>query len=121
METANVHNKLILAVVQEDDYDSTVSELNQNQNGFFVTMLSSTGGFWKKKNITIMLGVEESRLLEAIDILKRCAGKRKQTVYSSVSMPAAGQYAAAMPSIPMNMEFGGVTVFILDLERLEKF
>ena len=74
METANVHNKLILAVVQEDDYDSTVSELNQN--GFFVTMLSSTGGFWKKKNITIMLGVEESRLSEAIDILKRCAGKR---------------------------------------------
>ena len=119
METANVHNKLILAVVQEDDYDSTVSELNQN--GFFVTMLSSTGGFWKKKNITIMLGVEESRLSEAIDILKRCAGKRKQTVYSSVSMPAAGQYAAAMPSIPMNMELGGVTVFILDLERLEKF
>ena len=118
MDAANVHNKLILAVVQEDDYDATVSELNQN--GFFVTMLSSTGGFWKKKNITIMLGVEESRLSEAMDILKRCAGKRKQTVYSSVSMPAAGQYAAAMPSIPMNMEFGGVTVFVLDLERLEK-
>ena len=38
MEAANVHNKLILAVVQEDDYDTTVSELNQN--GFFVTMLS---------------------------------------------------------------------------------
>ena len=43
MEAANMHNKLILAVVQEDDYDATVSELNQN--GFFVTMLSSTGGF----------------------------------------------------------------------------
>ena len=25
MEAANVHNKLILAVVQEDDYDTTVS------------------------------------------------------------------------------------------------
>ena len=119
METANLHNKLILAVVQEDDYDATVSELNQN--GFFVTMLSSTGGFWKKMNITIMLGVEEARLNDALDILKRCAGKRKQTVYSSVAMPAAGQYAAAMPSIPMNMEFGGVTLFVLDLERLEKF
>ena len=119
MEAANMHNKLILAVVQEDDYDATVSELNQN--GFFVTMLSSTGGFWKKKNITIMLGVEESRLPQAMDILKRCAGKRKQTVYSSVSMPAAGQYAAAMPSIPMNMKFGGVTLFVLDLERLERF
>ncbi len=119
METANVHNKLILAVVQEDDYDTTVSELNQN--GFFVTMLSSTGGFWKKKNFTIMLGVEESRTGTALEILKRCAGKRKHTVYSSMAMPTASQYAAAMPSIPMNMEFGGVTVFVLDLERLEKY
>lgn len=119
MEAANVHNKLILAVVQEDDYDATVSELNQN--GFFVTMLSSTGGFWKKKNITIMLGVKEARLKDALDILKRCAGKRRQKVYSSVSMPAAGQYATAMPSIPVNMEFGGVTVFVMDLERLEKY
>ena len=43
----NTHSKLIMAVVQEDDYDATVSQLNKN--GFFVTMLSSTGGFWKKK------------------------------------------------------------------------
>ena len=113
------HTKLILAVVQEDDYDAAVSELNQN--GFFVTMLSSTGGFWKKKNITIMLGVDESQLDKALEILKRCAGKRRQTVYSSVSMPTAGQYATAMPSIPMNMEFGGVTLFVLNMEKLEKF
>ena len=72
-------------------------------------------------NYYIDVTTQKSRLSEAMDILKRCAGKRKQTVYSSVSMPAAGQYAAAMPSIPMNMEFGGVTVFVLDLERLEKF
>ena len=117
MEAANVHNKLILAVVQEDDYDTTVGELNQN--GFFVTMLSSTGGFWKKKNITIMLGVEESRLDEALSILKQCAGKRKQTIYSNVTMPTGSQYAVAMPSVPVNVELGGVTVFIMDLERLE--
>ena len=35
-------SKLILAVLQGDDYDNTVSELNKA--GFFVTMLSSTGG-----------------------------------------------------------------------------
>ena len=45
----NTHSKLIMAVVQEDDYDATVSQLNKN--GFFVTMLSSTGGFWKKQNM----------------------------------------------------------------------
>lgn len=116
---ANVHNKLIMAVVQEDDYDTTVSELNEN--GFFVTMLSSTGGFWKKKNITIMLGVEESKLEQALQILKRCAGKRKQTIYSNMTMPTGSQYGMAMPSVPVNVELGGVAIFVMDLERLEKY
>ncbi len=115
----NTHSKLIMAVVQEDDYDATVSQLNKN--GFFVTMLSSTGGFWKKKNITIMLGVPADQLDRALEILKQCAGKRKQTIYSNVAMPTGSQYAAAMPSVPVNVELGGVTVFVMDLEKLEKF
>ena len=99
----NTHSKLIMAVVQEDDYDATVSQLNKN--GFFVTMLSSTGG----------------QLDKALEILKQCAGKRKQTIYSNVAMPTGSQYAAAMPSVPVNVELGGVTVFVMDLEKLEKF
>ena len=86
-------NKMIMAVVQEDDYDTTVSELNKQ--GFFVTMLSSTGGFWKKKNITIMLGVEADKLEQALDILKRCAGKRQQTIYSNVAMPTGSHALGA--------------------------
>ena len=83
-------------------------------------MLTSTVVFWKKKNITIMVGVEEARLEDALSILKQCAGKRKQTIYSNVTMPTGSQYAVAMPSVPVNVELGGVTVFIMDLERLEK-
>ena len=98
MEAANMHNKLILAVVQEDDYDATVSELNQN--GFFVTMLSSTGGFWKKKNITIMLGVEESRLPQAMDILKRCAGKRKRPSTPACPCPPPASTPRPCPPSP---------------------
>ena len=88
-----------------------------NQNGF-----CHHAQFWrvlKKKNITIMLGVEEARLEDALSVLKQCAGKRKQTIYSA-SMPTGSQYAVAMPSVPVNVELGGVTVFIMDLERLEK-
>ena len=64
--------KLVLAILQGEDYEDTVYELNQN--GFFVTMLSSTGGFLKKHSTTIMIGVEEPRLDEVLDILKRRAG-----------------------------------------------
>lgn len=56
-----------------------------------------------------------------MEILKQCAGKRKQTIYSNVAMPTGSQYAAAMPSVPVNVELGGVTVFVMDLEKLEKF
>ena len=55
-------NKLIFAVLQGEDYDSTVYELNQA--GFFVTLLSSTGGFLKKKSTTVMIGVEEEKVPE---------------------------------------------------------
>ena len=53
------NNKLILAVLQEEDFDETVSALNQH--GFFVTKLSSSGGFLRKKNVTVMIGVQETR------------------------------------------------------------
>ena len=46
------NSKLVLAIIQEEDYESVVSGLNQH--GFFVTKLSSSGGFLRKKNITIL-------------------------------------------------------------------
>lgn len=39
----NKKKKMLLAVIQGDDYTATVDELNRN--GFFATVLSSTGGF----------------------------------------------------------------------------
>ena len=84
--------KLVLAILQGEDYEDTVYELNQN--GFFVTMLSSTGGFLKKHSTTIMIGVEEPRLDEVLDILKRRAGQRKATVYQSFFYP----HGAPLPS-----------------------
>jgi len=109
---------LILAIMQGDDYDDTVKELNKN--GFFVTMLNTTGGFMRKRSVTAMIGVEEGRLQEALDILKHCAGRRKTTVFQNASIPHGG----SMPVIqtyPAEVDLGGVTVFVLSVNRMEKF
>lgn len=111
-------NKLVLAVLQGDDYDNTVQELNAA--GFFVTLLSSTGGFLKKKSTTVMIGVEKAQLQQLLDILKRCAGKRVETVYQNVTLPHAGGMTA-IPPIPVDRLLGGAAVFVMDLERIEKF
>ena len=109
---------LILAIMQGEDYEDTVRELNRN--GFFVTMLNTTGGFLRKRSVTAMIGVDEGRLEAAIDILKRFAGKRKTTVYQNATIPHGG----SMPVIqtyPTEMDLGGVTVFVLNVNRMEKY
>lgn len=113
------HNKLVLAVLQEEDYDGTVAALNQH--GFFVTKLASSGGFLKKKNITILVGVEETRYVELMDLLRGRAGKRRKTVYSTPAiLPGGGAETMHHTPIPVQVEIGGATVFTLALEGLEK-
>ena len=49
------YDKLILAVITGENPAETVLDLNRN--GFYATMLSSTGGFLRKKSVTLMIGL----------------------------------------------------------------
>ncbi len=115
---AEQSNKLVLAVIQEDDYDETVAALNQH--GFFVTKLSSSGGFLKKKNVTILVGVEGSRYVELMDLLRGRAGRRKKTLYCTPTVLPGGGAESVHGTIPVSVETGGATVFTMSLEGLEK-
>ena len=101
-------SKLVLAVLQGSDSDNTIRNLNEQ--GFMVTVLSSTGGFLKKKSTTVMIGVEEERLEEALDILQKYAGHRKETVYQSVTMPHGEM--SAVPPVPMEVMAGGFELLV---------
>ena len=118
MDKETSKKKLILAVLQGDDYADTVDELNRK--GFFATVLSSTGGFLKKKSVTVMIGVEEDRMQQVLDILKLCAGRRQQMTYSDLSMSAGGPNPS-IPMMPVQMSVGGVAVFIIDLDDIQKY
>ena len=110
--------KLIMAILQKDDYDDTVEELGKNK--IFVTKLSSSGGFLKKENVTIMIGVEKERVGEVMAILEKMAGKRKEKVYT-IPTPVSGDHCiGSNMSVPIEKEVGGVTVFMLDMEQIKK-
>lgn len=114
------HSKLILAVLQGEDYGDVVRQLNEN--GIFVTILHSTGGFLRKRSVTIMIGVEEAKLEQVLDLLKETAGQRTVTLYQNPgSMPPPHGLPPLFASTPMEVCQGGVAVFVLDLERLEKY
>lgn len=112
-------SKLVFAVLQEEDYDSTVHALNDH--GFFVTKLSSSGGFLKKKNITILIGTDSAHYIELMDLLKGRAGKRTRTVYTTPTVFHGSHMEAGVASAPVQIELGGVTVFTMSLDSLDKF
>lgn len=106
--------KLVLAIVNNDDSATAVSELMRA--GFFVTKLSSSGGFLQAGNTTLMIGVEDERTAELLDIIKQFCKKRSQLV---PSLPIhLGDGLAT--SLPIEVTVGGATVFVLDAECYEK-
>ena len=50
--------KLIYAIIRNDNEDDVIQALMQEH--FVVTRLSTTGGFLKKGNTTLMIAVEDS-------------------------------------------------------------
>lgn len=108
--------KLIYAIVRTEDSNAVVEELTKNK--FSITRLATTGGFLRRGNTTLLIGTEEDQVSKAIDIVKKECGKRKQIVYN---MP----YAGNMPmenytAVPVPVDVGGATIFVMDVEHFEK-
>lgn len=74
------YDKMILAILQGDDYHDAVHSLNEH--GFYATVLNSSGGFLKKRSVTLMIGLESARLDEALAILKK-HGERTEMRYEA--------------------------------------
>ncbi|NLL33738.1 MAG: transcriptional regulator [Clostridiales bacterium] len=105
--------KLILAIVSHDDANGVIRALTHD--GFSVTKLATTGGFLMAGNTTIILGVEDNRVDEAIDIIKKKSRSRKQAI-PTITEPGLSFRA----SMPVEVNVGGATLFVLDIDRFEK-
>ena len=60
--------KLVFAVVNDKDGNRVMSKLNDK--GFSVTKLCSSGGFLRTGNTTLMVGVDEEKLEEVLEIIE---------------------------------------------------
>lgn len=106
--------KLIIAIVQDQDTASLVDDLTENE--FRVTKLSSTGGFLKSGNTTLLIGIEEDRVKDVIKVIEdNCKTREITTSLLSVSMPGD----TYMP-YPLEVKIGGATLFILDVDQFVK-
>ena len=108
--------KLIYAIIRYDNEDDVTTSLTKHK--FSVTRLSTTGGFLKKGNTTLMIVTEPERVDEAIDIIKKECGQHQKI---TINMPyVSGSSMVHCATMPMSVDVGGATIFVVDVERYEK-
>ena len=108
--------KLIIAIVQDEDSFKLLSKLMQI--GLSATKLATTGGFLKAGNTTLLLGVEEERIQDALKIIESVCKSRKQMTTAPTAMTGIthGEYT----TYPVEVTVGGATVFILSIDQCLK-
>lgn len=76
--------KLLLTIVHAQDTEAVLDRLIEND--FRVTHIASTGGFLRKGNSTLLIGTDESRVEQALEVLRMATspaeeGERRATVF----------------------------------------
>ena len=107
--------KLVIAVVQGEDAQRAVEALGQA--GISSTRISSTGGFLQQGNVTLLIGVDEEKVADAVQIIReKC---RERSRYLTPVMPTSepGDFLAAFP---VEVQVGGATVFVVPVDSFEK-
>lgn len=108
--------KLVLAIVQEKDAGRLIDTLTEQ--GFNATMLASTGGFLREGNSTILVGVDDSQVDAVLRTIERSCRRREQFVSP---MPPAVEPVDSYVTYPVRVEVGGAIVFVMSVDRMERF
>jgi len=88
--------KLVIAIVRNDDANKIVEELIKRQIGN--TRINTAGGFFRRGNVTLLVGVPAGRVEEVLTVLRERVGNQ----------PLEGQ--------PEGVQYRGVA-FVLDVPR----
>ena len=110
--------KMIMAIVGKDDEMETSAQLVAK--GYFVTKIATSGGFLQRKHVTLMIGTEDEKVDQAIAIIQKYAGERKTVKYTNLAAPRGPISPGMNYTVPINVEVGGSTIFVMNVERFEK-
>lgn len=113
-ESGGSDMQLVIAIVQDEDAGPVIEALTSA--GFRATRINTVGGFLRKGNATILVGVEKENLHRALLIVRDNCETR--TEYFVPTAP--GEVGEPYPLDPIQVQVGGATVFVLDVERFER-
>ena len=108
--------KLIMGIVNSDDADRLVNTLNRA--GYRATGISTTGGFLRQGNATILVGTEDENVPKVLQLIKDNCHTRTQYVNPLPPVMEPGEMY--IPS-PVEVQVGGAIVFVLEVTEFTRF
>lgn len=105
--------RLIAAIIQEPDLENALSALTKL--GFSVTQLPSSGGFLGRRNITLLIGMNEGQEKLAFEALSKSCKKRIEYLATPIEAEAM-----TLPA-PIPVDVGGATIFVFQVDRFVEF
>ena len=109
--------KLMYIIVRQDNETDVVNALIENN--YMITKLSTSGGFLRKGNTTLLSCIQDNEVNKAIEIIKNECGKRQKIqIEMPINLPST---AINYATIPTTIEIGGATIIVTDVYKFEKF
>ncbi|MBR2569559.1 MAG: cyclic-di-AMP receptor [Paenibacillus sp.] len=108
--------KLIVAIVQDKDSNRLSHALVKAE--YRATKLASTGGFLRAGNTTFMIGVDDEQVDDVLELIRTNCKVRDQLV--TPVTPMSGSTDSYIP-LPVEVQVGGATVFVMPVDRFEHF
>lgn len=108
--------KLVVAIVQDKDSQKLSDALSDHH--YRATKLATTGSFLKAGNTTFLIGTDDHRVDNLLDVIRETCEKRDQLV-APIS-PMGGNADSSIP-YPVEVKVGGATVFVLPIEAFYQF
>lgn len=106
--------KLVFAIVQDYDANQLLNAITEA--GYRSTRISSTGGFLRVGNTTLMIGIKDSEVPDVLRIIHRNCRERTETIQPEI----IGDIHEWYPSDLVEVTVGGANVFVLNVHRFER-
>lgn len=107
--------KFIVAIVQDYDVDRLLRSVTSA--GLGATKISSTGGFLRAGNTTVLMGVDDHQLATCFRLIEHTCRSRSEVQFDPVATEYAEWYGAGLHEVTI----GGAVVFQVNVDRFVQF
>lgn len=109
-------DRLVMMIVSDTDADTLQARLVAGH--YSVTKVGSTGGFLRRGSVTLFSGVPQHEVDAVVGIVNEVCHARREFVPVQ-TLPFIGD--GAFTAEPVEVRVGGAIVFVLPVERYQRF